>query len=281
MKRLALTFAVLCAFSALTFAGPEPMSSKEVVPQAVAENCCFAGWYFGIHGGGILSNFDVSTSADEESLGAGGNGFVSAFDRSHGNDEGSGEGGLHLGYNWCHNGWVFGFEGDLSASGLEENDTAVAEVFLPNNEEIPFSTTVYTRSTVDWYSTARLRVGHTLGSRVYAYLTGGGAFGQAELRQNTAIFAFRDENPSIDINGGFEDNRDLKFGWTAGAGLDFCVSEHITLNFTYLYVDLEDSHARDDISFVSDDIPRSFDTSSRSHSDNAFHVLQGGLSFHF
>jgi outer membrane immunogenic protein len=283
MKRIALTFAFLCATCALTFAGPEPMrsSGKEVMQQPVMETSCFEGWYFGIHGGATLSNFDQEETADEASLGAQSNGFVSAFDRSKGGDGTSGEGGLHIGYNWVRGKWVFGVEGDISATALDQNSKAVASVFLPNNTDVPFTTAVEGKSTVDWYSTLRPRIGRVFGDRVMLFVTGGVAVGEADLRERTVIFALREENPSIDRNSGFNEDRGIKVGWTAGGGLDFCLTPHVTLNLTYLYTDLEDGNAGNDVSFVSDDIPRSFDTHSRASSNNAFHTFRGGLSFHF
>lgn len=251
-----------------------------MVQQPVVETCCFDGFYFGIHGGGILPNFDQEETAFEESLGADGGGFVEAFDRSHGNDEFAAEGGLHAGYNWCRGGWVFGFEVDLSATSLEEKDTAFAIVDLPN-DFIPYTTTVHSTATVDWYSTARLRFGHTFGSRVLVFGTGGAAFGMAELRENTEIFSARDEAPSFDAASGFDNDRGVKFGWTGGGGIDFCVTPHIILNFTYLYVDLEDTNAGESISFIGSGPPRTFDVESRASSENNFHVLRGGLSFKF
>jgi outer membrane immunogenic protein len=281
MKQVTLTFAILCAACALTFAGPEPLSGKEMVQQPVVETSCFQGWYFGIHGGGILSNFDQHESSDEASLGARGLGFVSASASSNRSDGWGGQGGLQLGYNWQRGKWVFGVEGDISATGLDQNDSAVAAVFLPNNTDVPFTTAVNAKSTVDWYSTLRPRIGRVFGDRVMLFVTGGLAFGEADLRERTVIFALREENPSIDRNSGFDEDRGIKFGWTGGGGIEFCVTSHVTLSFTYLYTDLEDGHAGNDISFVSDDIPRSFDTRTRASSNNAFHVFQGGLNFKF
>jgi outer membrane immunogenic protein len=256
-------------------------SGKEVMQQPVVETSCFEGWYFGIHGGGILANFDQEETSDEESLGASGNGFVRAHAHSNGGDGAAAQGGMHLGYNWGRGHWVFGVEADLSATGLNENDTAVASVFLPNNTDIPYTTTIEAKSTVDWYSTLRPRFGYVFGNRVMLFLTGGLALGEADLRARTELFAFRDEDPSIDRADGFDEDRGIKFGWTGGGGVEFCVTQHVSLNFTYLYTDLDDGNAGSDISFTSDSIPRTFDARTRASSDNSFHVFQGGLSFHF
>jgi outer membrane immunogenic protein len=281
MKQITLTFALLCGACAFAFAGPEPMSSKEVAPQPVVETCCFDGWYFGIHGGGIISNFDQHETVDETSLGADLNGFVEAHARHGGDDGGAAQGGLQIGYNWCRGHLVWGIEADLSATGLDEVDTARAEVFLPNNNEIPYSTTIQSKATVPWYSTVRPRVGYVFGDRVMAFLTGGLAFGEADLRTQTHLFAFRDEDPSIDRADAFHEDREIRWGWTGGGGFEFCLTRHVSLAFTYLYVDLEAAHDQTVFGFFSDSIPRRFDAVARASTDNNFHVFQGGINIRF
>ncbi len=291
MKKFTLTFAMLCAACAITFAGPERMQSsgKEVVQTPVAETSCFAGWYFGIHGGALISNFNNEVVADEDSLGPDEGGPTPAVDRSSGNDGASAEGGLHAGYNWQRGQWVFGFEADLSAGALDQHNSATA-VFDNrgasggNDPDIYYSTKVSANSRVDWYSTERLRLGHTFGDRVFLYATGGLAFGGTELEERTAVYSFRFGEDERDVRAAFNQDRGINFGWTAGAGLDFCLSQHITLNFTYLYVDLEDSNASANAVFIGvHDFggARAFNSRGNASSDNAFHVVQAGLSYHF
>src|SRR5579864_3792249 len=153
MKQLTLTLAFLCAACALTFGGPEPLQSKEVV-QPVQPSSCFEGWYFGVHGGGVLSNSNASASADEDSLGARGDGFAHAFDSTNeNNNDFSGEGGLHAGYNWQRGGWIFGIEVDISAAALDEHQhTAAVFDNRGGSPDLLFVTDVSSKSTVDWYS---------------------------------------------------------------------------------------------------------------------------------
>jgi outer membrane immunogenic protein len=284
MKKFTLTFATLCATCAFTLAGPEPIQSsgKEIVQQPVVETSCFDGFYFGIHGGALIGNSDGDTDVFEESLGGRGNGFVEAEDHSNGdNNDASVHGGLHAGYNWVHGGWVFGVEVDLNATDLKEHDTGFASVELPNGPD--FDTVARTRSDVDWYSTGRLRLGHTLGSRVMIFGTGGVAFGGVDTRSASNLFAETSEG-GVTTGGDFSEERGVKFGWTAGAGIDFCLSHHWILNFTYLYTDLEDSDTSTEIHAESGPVEvgvRTYDSFTHTSSNNAFHTLQGGLTFHF
>ncbi|MEY2525637.1 MAG: outer rane immunogenic protein [Verrucomicrobiota bacterium] len=247
----------------------------------VVETCCFDGWYFGIHGGVVLPNLDMNTNVDEESLGAAGNGFVSASDHHGSDDTASWQGGLHAGYNWCRGGWVFGPEVDLSATGIDESHTVLAIVDLENGP--PFGTEMRSRTEIDWYSTMRLRFGHTLGNRVFLYVTGGLAIADAETRSQSSLFASTSEGGATFANDVTNDNG-IKFGWTAGAGMDFCLSQHVILNFTYLYTDLEDNNGTSEFHETSGPVEsgvRTYDALAHTSSKNNFHVLQAGLSFKF
>src|SRR5882724_8598903 len=132
MKKITLTLTVLCAFCAFAFAGSESYVSKEVAPAPVPYSC-FDGWYFGIHGGGILTNFNTETAAFEETLPpAGRQGFSeSLFAVTGKDDKWTWEGGLHAGRNWQRGGWVFGFEVDIQATDYERKDSVFLFMQLP------------------------------------------------------------------------------------------------------------------------------------------------------
>ena len=283
MKTFTLTFGLLCACAVFVFAGPEPLASKEIAPAPPPPACCFDGWYFGVHGGGIIGNFDQHATVDEESLGENSNGFVEAHADENGDDDGAAQGGLQLGYNWCRSRLVFGIEADLSATSINQNDTTSAEVFLPNNSTTPYQTRVETKATVPWYSTVRPRLGYTFGDRFMGFLTGGLAFGEADLQAKSHLFSFRNARglPIIDRADAFHEDRGIKFGWTGGGGFEFCLTQHVSLTFTYLYVDLEDGDDETIFSFVSPAVTRSFDARTATSVDNSFHVFQGGINFRF
>ena len=288
MKKLALTFAMLCAACAFTFAGPEPMASgkDKVVQVPVVETPCFEGWYFGVHGGGIWANLNTDTAAYEETVSARGN-FESDFDFSGTDDKTTGEGGLHAGYNWVRGGWVFGFEADISGTNLNRRDSATA--FIPLGQETSFDdgfayvTNIESKTALDWYSTFRPRFGHTLGQRVFIFGTGGLAFGLTEVSQTTSVFAATPGGATGDVFN--TSDRGIQFGWTVGGGLEFCLSQHWILNFTYLYVDLGDRDGGSSFSGSTNtegsEGERTYFSQTVVSSDMKFHVFQGGLSFRF
>jgi len=285
MKKLTLTFAILGAFCACAFAGPEPMSSKEVMPVPVPPTSCFEGWYFGIHGGGIWAQLDTETSAFEETTAPFLGGTENLFQSTRKHDETSGEGGLHAGYNWQRGSWVFGLEVDIQGTDLRRNAQVFDFIQLPggSSEEHVYTTAIDSKVALDWYSTGRIRIGHTLGDRIMVFATGGGVVGLTEVSEVTSV------NESTRFGGVFSDqfsnnNRDIRGGWTGGAGIDFCLTPHIILNFTYLYVDLGDESAQTNVDFTSLPVRfgvRTFDSDTRVRADFKFHVFQGGISFKF
>src|ERR1700736_2556757 len=193
MKKFTLTSALFSACCALAYAGPEPMASKEIAPVPAPQPSCFEGWYFGIHGGGILTEFDSQTSAFEETASRSGNFNRSAFDTStRHNGDFTWEGGLHAGYNWQRGGWVFGLEVDIQGTNFERHDSALAFIDLPSDEEendTDYTTEIHSTAKLDWYSTGRIRIGHTLGDRIMVFATGGGAVGLAEESEVTSVIA--------------------------------------------------------------------------------------------
>src|ERR1700693_161960 len=269
MKKLTLTLALSCACSALIYAGPEPMASKEIAPVPAPQPSCFEGWYAGVHGGGIWANLDTTTSAFEETLPPRGGGFAEdLFLATRKSDETSWEGGMHGGYNWMHGGWVFGFEVDIQGTDLQRNAEVFDFIQLPggNSEEHVYTTSIVSHAALDWYATGRVRIGHTLGDRVMIFGTGGGAVGLTDLSAVTSV------NENTRFGGEFSDtflknDRQVRGGWTGGGGIDFCISQHWTLNFTYLYVDLGDESVRTNVLFPSLPVVagvRTFDSVTRA-----------------
>jgi outer membrane immunogenic protein len=289
MKRFTLTFAILSALCACAFAGPELMSSKEVMPVPVPPSSCFEGWYFGIHGGGLLTEFDFQTSAFEETLPPQIGGFSESAFAETGRRNGSftWEGGLHAGYNWQRGSWVFGLEVDIQGTNFRQKEAALAFIDLPSDEDeedTDYTTEIHSTAKLDWYSTGRVRIGHTLGDRIMVFATGGGAVGLTEVSEATSVVANTTEGGTTSAFLTKSD-RGIRGGWTGGGGVDFCLSQHWILNFTYLYVDLGDARAS---SLAHLTLPasngtgfRTFDSETRARADFQFHVFQGGLTFKF
>ena len=113
-------------------------------------------------------------------------------------------GGVQAGYNFQQGPWVFGFEGDIQASGADDT-------FAPWKFSNP------------WFGTVRGRGGYAF-NNILVYGTVGLAFG--ELRANT--FGLTESHTNV--------------GWTAGLGAEVGLTRNWSAKVEYLYVDLANSN---------------------------------------
>jgi outer membrane immunogenic protein len=169
--------------------------------------------------------------------------------------------GAQAGYNWQRGSVVYGFETDISGTGLksEMNTTLQRSLFafIPN----PTANTV---SSIDWYGTVRGRLGWATGPVMF-YGTGGLAYGRtavnSTLSDNFVLQSLNSQSSSV------------KAGWVAGVGLEYLLRPNLILNVGYQYVDLGTT------SLVS-----STANGALSQSVNArgqFQVVSAGLSWLF
>ena len=131
-------------------------------------------------------------------------------------------GGGQLGYNWQQGAWVFGLEGDIQFSN-ERKSGDVCTV-----AGCPVGSTVFTRDyKLDWFGTARGRVGFLPAERILLYATGGLAYGN-----------FSGSSSTLPMNIGTWST--LNAGWTVGAGVEAALGANWSVKFEYLYMDLGD-----------------------------------------
>ncbi len=114
-----------------------------------------------------------------------------------------------LGYNLQTGVWVWGIETDIDAAWLK--DSAVGTGVCAG---------VGCETKNDWLGTTRLRVGYAW-DRFMPYITGGAAYGDIKMTPAGG--------------GGASDTR---FGWTAGAGLEYAFLGNWSAKLEYLYADL-------------------------------------------
>jgi outer membrane immunogenic protein len=126
-------------------------------------------------------------------------------------------GGGQAGYNWQRGTWLFGLEADIQGS----DERGSADVCLVAGCAV--GTGLFTANyKLDWFGTARGRVGFLADPRVLLYATGGLAFGEVSA---TA--------PLIPLSWG-----STRAGWTVGAGAEVAIDPHWSVKLEYLYMDL-------------------------------------------
>ena len=129
-------------------------------------------------------------------------------------------GGFQSGYNYQFGQWVLGWETDIQASGQKGGSTLQITA-LP-------VTTLTTDHKLTWFGTARSRLGVLWTPNVLLYGTAGVAYGQ--VKDTATITA-----PGASVVGTF---KDVKAGWTAGAGVEGNIGGGWTAKLEYLYIDL-------------------------------------------
>jgi outer membrane immunogenic protein len=126
-------------------------------------------------------------------------------------------GGGQAGYNWQSGTWLFGLETDLQASNERSTGSICSAIGCPVG-----SVLFPTNYKLDWFGTARGRVGFLPTQRVLLYATGGLAYGH-----------FGANAPLMPLTWGT-----TRAGWTVGAGAEVALDQHWSFKLEYLYMDL-------------------------------------------
>ncbi len=153
--------------------------------------------------------------------------------------------GAQAGYNWQHDQWVLGVEGDFNFLDVGDNGTA------------PGATSGSFKLDSDWYATVRARAGFADGATLY-YATGGLALMDADLRV-TPIVAAAAGVPATDS--------EVLLGFAVGGGIEHAFSEKWSAKLEYLYMNFE-----------SDTLTAAPAT---ARIEPELHVVRVGINYHF
>jgi len=126
-------------------------------------------------------------------------------------------GGGQAGYNWQRGTWLFGLEADIQGS----DERARADVCTVAG--CPVGSALFTANyRLDWFGTARGRVGFLPTERVLLYATGGLAYGHMSATEATTPFSWGS----------------TRAGWTVAAGVEAAIDRNWSVKLEYLYMDL-------------------------------------------
>jgi len=141
-------------------------------------------------------------------------------------------GGAQVGYNFeLPSGALFGAEADIDASSIGGRTS------YSSLDSLGGATSGAIRSRIDCLGTVRGRVGDAMfDGKFLPYLTGGFAYGGVRTTAATSC-------SSCGVGGAtagssFDSGRATQTGWTAGAGADYALTNHLSFRAEYLYVDL-------------------------------------------
>jgi outer membrane immunogenic protein len=262
-----LTVVLLSLTGGHLLAGPEAIQSsskemKETVQQA-AEPWNWTGFYVGGRAGyGWNAGYDTDDPLSSPS-------FFNQMAYQRYVDASGFVGGGEVGYNWQFNRrFVLGAETDFSGSDMDGRSN-LNGLRSPSGALAPTS---YLRMAkdVDWFGTARARLGFLVCPRFLAYGTGGLAYAHSNTSADVSF------TPGVQAHFGSRNGTDV--GWTAGGGFEFALAHHWSIKTEYLYVDCGDKRTAA-VETINGVPAPPFGESYNWHIQ--FHTVTAGLNFKF
>jgi outer membrane immunogenic protein len=133
------------------------------------------------------------------------------------------------------------------------------------------------RSQLDWFGTARARLGFLPTPRLLLYGTGGLAYGEVERNLEysnvfSGIVASRSWQGS---------DSSVSVGWTLGAGVEYALTSAISIRAEYLYLDLGKSSVTANYAGPYPQSATPTQIYYTSAHDNKFNIARAALAYRF
>ena len=213
-----------------------PTRKEAPAPVFVPPPFTWTGFYVGVNAGGIAPSGGRGASLLDTNPAT--SGFLSAdFPGGLGSQSVGFLGGGQAGYNWQTGAFVLGVETDFDGSTLSKSI---------NNTGTPFGLaagalssdflSVNAKTSLSWLGTTRARLGFvaTPDNRLMIYATGGVAYGGG-----SSNFSAIDATTGSIFTASPSSTR---VGWVVGGGVEYAVTNNITVKGEYLYADLGSSN---------------------------------------
>lgn len=186
--------------------------------------------------------------------------------------------GGQIGYNWQFSErFVAGVEADIQGAGVRGGNGQVSIWPAP----FGFAATSFkVNRQLENLGTVRARLGYAATPTIMAYVTGGFAYGGANL-SGAVTQALRPSTLTSDTVRG--DHYDMLAGWTVGAGAEMALGRNLSAKLEYLYYDLGElwlgnpslAH-RNALLGVTPIVDATY-----AHTRFAGHVVRTGLNYRF
>jgi outer membrane immunogenic protein len=231
IRSLLLSSVLSFAVAGAAFAADLPSTKGEpVYAPPPAPIFSWTGFYIGVNGGYGGNNVNYNEydpygegHSSHEKLTS--SGFVAG-------------GTVGFNYQFPTSNFVLGFEGDFDWSNIKGQ---FSEGYTENDGYYTYNNGF--GSQLDWLATARARIGYAVTTpfgNLLPYVTGGAAFGSVKTS------SWENETLDGDYSSGGVSVSHTWTGWTAGAGLEYAITQNLSFKAEYLYVDLG-SHGINDL----------------------------------
>ena len=153
-------------------------------------------------------------------------------------------GGAQFGYNLQFDKFVVGFETDFQGiAGGEQSGSQIRIYtfdFYSLGRNTPTTNNVRTQvssqKSLDYFGTARAKIGYLIKPEILIYGTGGFAYGGTTLASSTNIVDIQELTDEVGL--GYSAKSSLLTGWTAGGGAEWMFAQNWSAKLEYLYYDL-------------------------------------------
>ena len=215
-----------------------PTRKEAPAPVFVPPPFTWTGFYVGVNAGGLWPSGSRSASLSDPRAGIDGNFISASFPGGLGSQSAGFIGGGQAGYNWQTGAFVLGVETDFDGTTVSKSFNNVGTPFAGASVPALLSgdfLSVNGKASLSWLGTTRARLGFvaTPDNRLMIYATGGVAYGGGSSNFN----AF-DSTTGASWTGNPSSTR---VGWTIGGGVEYAVTNNITIKGEYLYADLGSS----------------------------------------
>jgi outer membrane immunogenic protein len=254
----AMFCAVILAFAATSYAGPERINPKEpIVELNPPERFDWSGLYIGGNIGGSWTNYTFSRFTDGFDLNTFDNELDDETDTefyfqsftfpNFSQEQGLGDlgsndsltGGGQIGYQHQFGHFVVGVEGDFNRTATNAWQTFTDHRVIPqvpfNNEQANIDFTAMRKAETEWMASARAKVGYARGP-VMIYVTGGVAFADVNvwaIDTGTVDFLAFSGPLGEDAVGGTNRNvaraDDIQVGYTVGGGIEWAANNMFSI----------------------------------------------------
>lgn len=245
------------------------LPAYEAAPLVSVPSFTWTGFYIGATAGYMFGDRDIKTSGNTPgtalnvqnrlrppSLGIDGKGLIV---------------GGTIGYNYQFDNApvVIGLEADLSYTDIDEKASYNRAPLAPATGVI---NSRYNQE-LKYLGTVRGRLGYAFG-QFLVFGTGGLAYG--EVKTSERFFNNRTPAGAGGALGFSGSSSDTKFGYTVGGGVEYAVSDNISVKGEYLYYDLGDTKSR-----VSSTPAAPAPGSYTAKYQNDGHIVRAGINYKF
>jgi outer membrane immunogenic protein len=225
MRSVIVSAAIVGAAAAIAFFAPvEPAEAQLLTPLTSTSAYEWKGLYFGGFGGVAATDVEITDLFTDDSGGV----FYTPGGDSYGVAPEGFFGGAQAGFDWQWNNIVAGVMGEVGFMDLEESVNNPFVLPFPTPEPRPV-----TSFKGDWFGSATARVGFSAG-RLLIFARGGLAFLHAEGSTVDTCERSFCQQTTIEATGD-----EVLLGWTAGAGAEVALTEHIRFGAEYRFYDFE------------------------------------------